>query len=896
MNDVDRVKKALETIKNNGDMFDLVEKARNNKPYDNAIVRFNILLFSRIWYLGLLAKDKIASKFVNFNKIEEATKVLRDASGVNIDIAIPKYIKKLRNLAYTPKKTPVVLYENSNAYMDEYIADLKKILSFISLYNIPEAYLLLSDIENLFPGVNLSKYWYVTKETFFHNITLEEDDDNTNKYLHANKEELEALIKLFESYKVDKKFIMSLGRRISDRVIMNALDDFQKTGDIDALKNTLSMRLALTINSDSSYKTKEMGKAFDMVDIHDEYIKVITTYKDYPKNETTIMLLCEYLGFPSYDALLKSADSSFDDEEKNLMAIIYLYLCKQRKNVNVPKSSSLSYYDRVYESFKKGEKSIEGLHSKPEKIAINFVSLCIALYFTAATVAAGFAAGALVELADRLIRKNSDMDILKAATMAVVTPYKYSYEFEKSLISGILSDMEEAKTELSDSISGFIGDTFGIHGDDKIAAVIKPLYGTQSSDLPRYFACEYGASSAYSKGNIEYDLVNPLVKYDELSYSNPEFEVEVFFTKKELREMIKDNVLEVPYAMYPVDSDYFITSIVIKDAKDDSKKYIITPTKAHYYNGQITEEEKALLYSMKKPSITYYYALEPGYANSFATSMEKTGTYLNSSEEEMLSAIKKGLNLSDDADIYDILYSIQNKKYSTSPFKDAHISSEIKKYDELAFIEKVASLDTLVCNLAATLAVQSDENLYYVVGFYSSENMITYGMAHAWAMDEYGDLIDVTPDEEAHHEEESGIIASILDYAASAGLPFFAACFLTSFLLGNYLKKKITFKIKVLKVQNFLNSDDKNRIYALINDTLYGGINMPPNFDDKALFACLCKDFEGWSKEDLKYLLESLKTSSSDASAKAYKVVKILPFIKQNEEYLTRTLNKPKKK
>lgn len=82
--------------------------------------------------------------------------------------------------------------------------------------------------------------------------------------------------------------------------------------------------------------------------------------------------------------------------------------------------------------------------------------------------------------------------------------------------------------------------------------------------------------------------------------------------------------------------------------------------------------------------------------------------------------------------------------------------------------------------------------------------------------------------------------------------------------------------------------------YSLINELRFGGINIPSHKDVLESLKLVANDFEGYTKEELQELLESLRKMQNPEARLAIKVIKRVPYIKQNEQKLIRSLKDDK--
>lgn len=309
MNDVERVRNCLDIILKKGDLYDAIAEREGVKFQKYSFIRDHIFLFSRILYAGVLVGEKIKSFYSPINEVKKAQDTIRRVLGVNVDFVKTKHqfdfssdvtfsadglfeFDKVR-LAYQRTKKPElsILYENSSIRIEEYVEHLKKILNFCELYDIGEVLLRESDITDSFLSLDLEKYTHITMKDLldFQYIQFPPKGDSvfqssydfdsifSSELLLLNKEELRELIKLLEIVKVSKQVVGDFAKQIEDETVKKAIVEFLFKGDLGKLKAIVSSRLALLLNSDSSYKDRISGKVFQNVVIKDEYINVVST-------------------------------------------------------------------------------------------------------------------------------------------------------------------------------------------------------------------------------------------------------------------------------------------------------------------------------------------------------------------------------------------------------------------------------------------------------------------------------------------------------------------------------------------------------------------------------------------------------------------------------------------
>ena len=85
----DEVKNNLKLILRNGDIFDNICLREGVGQRKYSFLKLNILLLSRILYIGVLLGEKIKQYFIKPEKVKKAQDEIRDVLGVNVD-----FIKK----------------------------------------------------------------------------------------------------------------------------------------------------------------------------------------------------------------------------------------------------------------------------------------------------------------------------------------------------------------------------------------------------------------------------------------------------------------------------------------------------------------------------------------------------------------------------------------------------------------------------------------------------------------------------------------------------------------------------------------------------------------------------------------------------------------------------------
>ncbi|MDE5539100.1 MAG: hypothetical protein K2J20_01265, partial [Bacilli bacterium] len=497
----------------------------------------------------------------------------------------------------------------------------------------------------------------------------------------------------------------------------------------------------------------------------------------------------------------------------------------------------------------------------------------------------------------------SDIDTSREATRAVLEVYGKSLDLEKDLVRDITDEIFWSNIsnvpEFPMDIGGFTGDVSkSDKGDNKIVGLI-----TDRVDwiwLPNYFAMGYATSAEYNKGQVVYDIQQPMVDFTKFQDVNGLFTINFDISRRDLAKAIDKQRLFLEQTLYPVGYDYVITQVEISDLDDESKSLVIDAKRASITRNAISGEEEKLLRSMKRPSIFYTYgfsySVEKG--NSFLEEMHKEGQYTEFANSEVMEAIIQGLGLDSNATAEEIYDRIKSKTYSKTPIKDEGLTWAIKWQNEKEYFETIASLDSLVCNLAASLAVQVDDDLVYVVGYATNDSMyILKGDAHAWAMNSEGQIVDVTPSIEKPKEDNKlkTMIDDVMSWVAQNRIPIYIGLALMALLVQKIYGKKIVFKLKVLKLEYLLDKPEVAEALAKIMELCYGGINIPCERTPRESVDVIAKDLANFSKEELEELqreLQKLKASNKVVLNTASEIIKEVPFIRKNTDELQRVLKK----
>ena len=404
------------------------------------------------------------------------------------------------------------------------------------------------------------------------------------------------------------------------------------------------------------------------------------------------------------------------------------------------------------------------------------------------------------------------------------------------------------------------------------------------TNIPKYYAEGYANNAIYQKGNLGYLKCYP--------YTLSSVDIQpVLGISYDLNEVLVDRIINNTWnfaeTLYPVGDNYVLTSIVIKDLNSDKKCILWYDQNKKNYS--LLPSDKSYLKSFTKPEITYYFGISSKLGNTFINNMK---VFYTGTDKNIKEAIAVGLGLDSNAPLEEVILAIKNKYYSLTPIKDAGLSGKVKKMDKEEYFKCIASLDSLICNLAASLVVEYADDLAYVVGYMDNgDGYITSNEAHAWAMDNKGKIIDATPNVAV--SKEDSIIQAILSWGLEKNIPIYLLIALIGYLINILFGEKIVFKLKVLNLEKVFNNSKAFDAYAKINEILYGGVAIPKECSLEEFLEKINWDFISFEREELEDLKEKLKDIKNEKLRReSLKIVKDIPFIKDNFEELTRRLKK----
>jgi len=942
MNDVEVVKECLDTILKKGDIYDTIAEREGVKFQRHSFVRNHILLFSRILYAGVRVGEKVRSLFSPIREVKKAQDKIRQILGVNIDIIKSKHIFNIladmtldseeipsiiriaekSATAFQRSRHPIlsVFYENSNMIMEEYLEDLKKILAFCDLYQLDEILLNENDVISVFPDVDLTSYSHTTMRKVLDcdiseksSISSFEEEDRLNcsydvertfssYLLLLNKDDLRKLIKQLEVVRISKKVVEDLGNKIEDITVKKAIATFFSKGDLLNLRSVVSSRLNLLMNSDSSYKDKEYGKLYQSITIKDGYVNVISTKSNGEVVSNIVTTLYDYLGILDYKALLREIKNKGDNQEVLCMSALHLYICQSVKIKEFSKEASYSFYDYIYNMFqaKKSKRvdKIPGLYRKTDKRYKGLSHLIANAIVSFFLVVVMLATGAGFSFIQQLAFQNEDEDILSNLINTVVDPYVKSYEFEEKIIDRLFSFIYEGVSDFSKFMIEGTGDASeGLANSNKLLATVDRI---QDVELPTYFASGYATKGEYQDGRMNYFTESKNITMDDFGKVEELFEVSWHLEREILNKLIVENQISFPKTFYPIGtgreaSNYVLSRIYIYDEDDKLKRFMIDGSRMAVTGNNISNEESEILRSMSNPRVVYVYGIGYG-SNAFVEDMEKTGSYTSNSPEDIRNAIIKGLGLPETATDIEIYNAIASKSYSLTPIKDAGLSWRIKWFNEKKFFEKVASMDSLICNLAATLVVGTDDELIYTVGYLNqNDECILENEGHAWAMSEDGKIVDISLSSSDDKLEENEMLANIIRWGVQNHIPLYALVTFSGYLVSKLLGRKVKIRIKVSKVKKVLTASDIEESYAKLKESLYGGLTLPVDRTPLELAEIVEKEFGSFSIEELKEIRRELTERNFNSDGELDSALQLLnevPFLKNSSPKVKRMIRK----
>ena len=915
MGNLKTTQESLNTILQKGDLYDVIALKKGAKPQNHWFLKANVFFVSRILYVGVLIYEKIKASFAPVEQVKDAQNQIRSILKVDVDIVksknrrFYKIVQPLKHLAGklfdTPENTASektqpflsILYEDDNIEMEDYLKNLEKILTFCELHDIGEVLLRTSDITDSVVDINLGEF----REKAMPKVLGKPGSDYIYTYpdydlLSLTPSGLKRLIKKLEVATIDKDFISSLAAAIEDRVVKKAVNQFLLNGDLESLKKVVNQRLTLNINGDSSYRDKEHGKIFEDVVIVGEHIKVTTKTSAGKIVGNAVCTLCDFLCVNNLGDLINQMEKPNDNMELLLLSALYLYLCDNTKINHKHNEKKLSFYDQIYTAFKetKKRKPIPGLYTKDERVFKNIGSKVISALLLCMMLTISLITGIAMDVVRDIAYKKDGFAVTQNIYEGIVAPYRYSWNLEKKLIGKIGATLSDFGQRSIERIRSITETTTGDSANKSTEIIGRIQQLNDDVALPTYFAEGYAFNSTYNKGQIHFDLkqrANSFLDIENLR--TPLFKVIQPINKSSFKADMTPNLSDYKDSktlrptLHPVGDDYVLTDVSIIDRADESSVVI--------YSSALTDSALELIESMEKPEIHYTYGICNVCQNTFVNNLERPDSYSVLSFEELRSIIIKGLNLDETATIEEIFIAIQSKKYSETPIKDAGLTRRVAKMTEAEYLECVASLDSLVCNLAATLAVNIDNELVYTVGYLNDgDEYIKENEAHAWAMYPNGEIVDITPvsnsENEAELDNKKDALRDFIIYCLEHNVPVYALITLGGGVFFILFKKTIKPVIKRRAVRSMLSSPSINVTYAKIKEVLYGGINNPIKRTPIELIDMINGELNALEADELKELKIKLLSDNSGIDKEVLREAAILIddilYIRENAEDL----------
>lgn len=891
MKDQDIIRKNLDVIAKNGDLYDAISLKEGVNSTKYPFLKFNILFLSRILYMGIFIGEKIKQKLAPIKKVKKAQEEIRSILGVNVDIVHFKEKNFLEHLVFNilnikdifknikreknDKENLVILYQDNQIDSEAYLNNLIKIRDFMQNYNLDYVYLSEEDILNLFDNIDLSNI----KDILLNELMNANIIGKCDKVLLVlNKIELNSLINKLKDLQSDIKEILNLGKDILDPVIKRALERFLNVKNINKLKEIVASRLELKFNNGLVLRDK-MGKIYENVKVYDEFLNIVSRRENGELLDNITVPILQYVE--------NNSDLGCDTEQKELNKIIklYLFILKKVKSKTKNVEESYSFYDQVYNRYiakkEKRLKKINGISSKTYVIAKKIVENLFSFLMVYILFFAISLAGVCLDNIQFYCFKNEDSNIYENITETIIRPYKYFWNIEKQILDDTLGDLINSFNKIEIEPQYITTGDVALGKEVKIAEV--SLLETDTN-IPKYYAEGYANNAIYQKGNLGYLKCYP--------YTLSSVDIQpVLGISYDLNEVLIDSIITNTWnfaeTLYPVGDNYVLTSIVIKDLNSDKKCILWYDQNKKNYS--LLPSDKSYLKSFTKPEITYYFGISSKLGNTFINNMK---VFYTGTDKRVKEAIAVGLGLDSNAPLEEVILAIKNKYYSLTPIKDAGLSGKVKKMDKEEYFKCIASLDSLICNLAASLVVEYADDLAYVVGYMDNgDGYITSNEAHAWAMDNKGNIIDATPNVAV--SKEDSIIQAILSWGLEKNIPIYLLIALIGYLINILFGEKIVFKLKVLNLEKVFNNSKAFDAYAKINEILYGGVAIPKECSLEEFLEKINWDFISFEREELEDLKEKLKDIKNEKLRReSLKIVKDIPFIKDNFEELTRRLKK----
>lgn len=937
MDDISNVKKSLEIILKEGDLYSAIARKMNVFPRKHPFIKSNILFFSRIAFLGVVLSERIANIFFDVERIKEAQKTIRKALGVDVDILSfdpelysflfinPNNEKKLyRHIS--------ILYEDDSTSIEHYVQNLKKIFRFCENYDIDDIYLGEDDVLSRFYGVKIDNYM-IRNLKFVLNSFVNLEGNSDKDYIFLSRSELAELLDELEHLKVDNIVIKNFGEEIKDASIKKEVDNYLKNGNLNQLKLKVSKRLESYLNSGTPHRDRQHGKVYTSAIVSGKFLKV--THVDAAGNilNNSIVTLYEFLGVKNLKLLNQKYKSTIEDKELYLLSIFHLYLNGEREIDYSLEQEKLSFFDRLYVEWKEKKATKTGMYTKLYQHIANGLNIFISLLITFGLVSFLYFGGSAVNLIEHYVLGNANGNSFDSIKETVISPYVKSLEIEKKLLEEaarfskkfydgkpIIEFFHFTIDYLRDmfTFESLTGDTYI---EEENLAMVTPI--DREAEIPEYYSYGYASNAEYNKGVVHYLIEKPKFSFQDMENVEELFSIEYEADYFCLSQGLSGPKFNPAMLFYPLGEDYVVSRITIYDEEQPDNRVSIDYNRAQEYGSNLSYIEAETIYYMKNPKIICYYGISDTAKNSFVQNIKKEGSYLGISSSQAREAILDGLGLRSDASLEDIYDAIKSKKYSMTPLEDAKISNRIKNYDEEEYYEKIAGLDSTICNLAASLMVAVDDELIYTSGFCkdSDSDVITTLNGHSWAMDKDGNIVDANPDidvrstsygvdssgsieketvdNKVNDEKEtdlSSAVSSIIEFGKNFNLGLVTIAVLIAVVFEKKFGKKVKIKLNLERTNNLLKGDYE-KSYSLINDILYGGMNVPVQQKKSDFIDTISNEFYGLSIDELNELKKLLRSSEidSETTISASKLVSLIPFIREHPEEIKHYINKPKK-
>ena len=901
-----KVKKAEEIIRNHfGFPVDIV---RSKIKFDYGFDEFINNTFSN-YYLSILYENEEVNRDTYINQLKKISEFINQYKLKSAVLYLDDLLKINPNI-----KSCKIDEDFDGFHIDIDLKDAEYIFRYTTLKNL----LGIINLEDELGIINLKD------ET-----TNNPDDINDMILTKLNKnvivldyEELLLLISYLNDFNFDKNFLIQISNNVQDYVVKKAIGDFTKDNDLRKLKNLVKSRLTLNINSNNSYKDKLYGKVIKNAEIYDKYLKLTIKNAQGELIKREVITLYNYLEVYNFENILKKLETKQDNKELLNIAAIYLYLIDS-KNIDYKNTSDYkSIYDYYFEAYKlkKAKKinNIAGLYCHFSKF-LNLLTLgiveVIAFLFVYSLISFTIDKSPIKKLFITDEHSNTKEEVDEFVKNILTDSLDFEISLLKSTFRGIENGCdklaeylgldgifdEDEKTNSLDNQNEdnwFFSNTFYTGDDDaKNKSPFAIAYVTELEDnitLPNYYATSWAVDFNYleDEGKIEILKSGKCMFSIKLEDVKPLFQI-----SHELPKDYLDFVLIVDAdfcnTFYPVGDNYVLNEFKIVDQIDDTRVFTWDLERAKE-SGLLTDNEKELLKNMEYPEIIYTYGISKESKNSFVSSFYKL-IYTNLPIDSVKAAISRGLGLDSNATNEEMFSAIKNKYYSTTPIKDAGLNKKIKKLNELEYYETIASLDSLICNLAANLAVMIDDELYYVTGYLSQDGIIYPKDSHAWAMDADGNIIDLTPSELSENKKVEDYILNLFEFFGEK--KFLVILPMLLGLLAKILTRdKIVFLINMKKAEFLLKNNKLNERYALLFDILYGGINLVGERSPYEFAQTIKEEFFAYStKEDLQELKKYLKKAKACnyfELRSLNNIINEIPFIIENNDELKRRLEK----